>query len=189
MIILGGRNFRQENLSVDILNLRNLRWSSLPGISRFRHANWCTQGKLFTFGGFESHDPDRPTNSLHQQDILALLDPLPHLKSQIEALGLSGDQKLATSLHQSMHTKYDLNENVMVARIPVPNRIHLYPLNSLQREAGKIKSKNDESVRASTRGPSRRISLRSSANRSSNTLFPPMVRDCSSRRSSPFHPF
>lgn len=166
MIILGGRNFQQENLSIDILNLRNLRWSSLPGISRFRHASWCTQGKLFTFGGFESHNPDKPTNTLDQRHILALLEPLPHLKKQIAALGLSGDQKLVTSLHQSMHTKYDLNEHVMVARIPMPNRVHLYPLNSLQREAEKIKSKDDQSVTACTRAPNLRILWRFCASRS-----------------------
>ena len=143
MIILGGCNFNQQNLSVDILNLKNLRWSSLPGISRFRHTSWCSQDTLFTYGGFESDNPDKPTNNLNKQQILDLLDPLPHLKKQISALSTSGDQKLATSLHQSMHTKYDLSENVLVARVKVPNRVHLYPLNFLQKEAGKIKSKND----------------------------------------------
>jgi len=145
MIVLGGRNYEQETLPVNILNLRNLRWSCLPGFSRFRHTSWCTHGQLLTFGGFESHNPDKPTDVLDKKAILKVLEPLPNLKKQIKALGLAGDQKLATSLHQSMHTKYDLSENVVVAHTQVPNIVHLYPLTSLQREAGKIKSKINSS--------------------------------------------
>ena len=147
MIVSGGRNFKQENLPFNILNLRTLRWSSLPGINRFRHTSWCHQGVLFTYGGFESHSPDLPTKSLDCREILSLLEPLPNLKKQIAALGVSGDQKLAVSLHQSMHSKYDLNENVVIARTHVPNMVQFYPLNSLQREAGKIKSKTNGSQR------------------------------------------
>lgn len=140
LIVLGGRNSQQEHLPIDILNLKTLRWSTLPGLSRFRHCSWCLEGDLFTFGGFEAHQPDKPTNTLDKREILKILTPLPFLKKQIASLGKSGDQKLVTSLHQSMHTKYDLNQNVVVARTKSPNIVHFYPLNSLQKEAGKINS-------------------------------------------------
>lgn len=143
MIIVGGRNFKQENLPFDILNLRTLRWSTLPGLDRFRHVSWCYHGVLYTFGGFESHNPNIPTKSLKKREILKLLEPLPILKKQIASLGVTGDQKMGTSLHQSMYTKYDLNENVVVARTHIPNMVKFYPLNSLQREAGKIKSRDN----------------------------------------------
>jgi hypothetical protein len=70
-----------------------------------------------------------------------LLAPLPALKKQIAFLGVAGDQKMGTSLHQSMYTKYGLNQNVVVARTHIPNMVKFYPLNSLQKEAGKIRSK------------------------------------------------
>lgn len=144
VLIVGGRNNKNESLSLDILNLSYLRWSKLPGINRFRHGSWSNSGFLYIFGGFESNQPDTPTNELLQANILDLLTPLPTLKKQIIDLGKSGSSKLADSLHQSMFNKYDLNPNVVVARIESkknPSMIHIFPLHSLQKEADKLKSK------------------------------------------------
>ena len=151
LVVLGGRNSKNENLPTDILNLKNLQWSTLPGIDRFRHASWCLEGDLFTFGGFQVHEPDRPTNILDKRNILKLLEPLPLLKKQIANLEKNGDKKIVTSIHQSMHTKYDLNENVLVAKTKSPNIVKYYPLNSLQRERDKLNSKINISWTRSSR--------------------------------------
>lgn len=149
-------------MSLDILDLSQLKWYKIPGINRFRHSTWINGSKLYIFGGFESNSPDVPTDHLLQASILKLLDPLPNIQKQLSELMNSTSQNLVESLHQSMFKKYDLTSNVVVAHIgkqknTPPNMIHLYPLNALHKEAGKLKSNCNKMLKL--RNPTNRTTV------------------------------
>lgn len=145
VFILGGRNSSGREIPVDILNLRNLNWHKLPGINFFRHTSWTNTGLLYCYGGFENSKPDIPVGKLIQLNILDILKNLPELKDQIVDLQKGNQEPNPQALQESIINKYDLNPNVVVARIETQNinkALHYYPLNSLQREGEKINSKN-----------------------------------------------
>ena len=144
VMVVGGRNNLQQSLPTDILNLKHLKWSKIPGINRFRHGSWINSGVLYNYGGFESSMPDAPTDKLQKSNIMELLSPLDSLKQQLFDSSKSKELQLSKSLHMSNFNKYNLNENVVVVQLESRNRpkiINLYPLNSLHKESEKINSK------------------------------------------------
>lgn len=144
MFILGGRNSSGREIPIDILNLRNLNWHRLRGINFFRHSSWTNTGLLYCYGGFENAKPDVPVGKLLQLNILDMLEELPELKNQILDLQKSNQEINPQALQESIINKYDLNPNVVVARIETQNvggSLHYFPLNALQREGEKINSK------------------------------------------------
>jgi hypothetical protein len=106
---------------------------------------------LYSYGGFENTQPDIPIGRLFQVNIVEMLSSVPVLQKQIKDLtkgngpnGQTGsDTEKKDFLQESILNKYDLNPNVVVARIEQQNfnkALHYYPLNALQKEAEKINS-------------------------------------------------
>lgn len=72
-----------------------------------------------------------------------MLEELPELKNQILDLQKTNQEINPQALQESIINKYDLNPNVVVARIETQNvggSLHYFPLNALQREGEKINS-------------------------------------------------
>ena len=133
---------------MDVFNLRTLKWSQLPGINNFRHSSWTNTGLLYSYGGFETSKPDVPIGRLFQKNILDMLESAPVLREQLASLkGLSSEAK-EQRLQESILNKYEINPNVVVARIEeqrasnANTALHYYPLNALQKEPEKINSKD-----------------------------------------------
>lgn len=151
VFMVGGRNSSGRPIPVDVLNLRNLKWYKLPPINNFRHCSWSNTGLLYSYGGFENTQPDVPIGRLLQMNIVDMLSSVPNLQKQIKDLtkGASGggavglEEEKKDFLQESILNKYDLNPNVVVARIEQQNfnkALHYYPLNALQKEGEKINS-------------------------------------------------
>ena len=116
----------------------------MPGINNFRHCSWTNTGLLYSYGGFMNNNPDKPIGRLLQENIMEMLDSSPSLKKQIVELQKGSSEHPADILKESILNKYDLNPNVVVARIEQQNSnkaLHYYPLNALQKEGEKINSK------------------------------------------------
>jgi hypothetical protein len=151
VFMVGGRNSTGHAIPVDVLNLRNLKWYKLPPINNFRHCSWSNTGLLYSYGGFENTQPDIPIGRLLQINIVEMLSSIPSLQRQIKDLtkgGASNPTNVENGkkdfLQESILNKYDLNPNVVVARIEQQNNnkaLHYYPLNALQKEGEKINSK------------------------------------------------
>lgn len=134
-------------MPMDVFNLRTLKWSQLPGIHNFRHSSWTNTGLLYSYGGFETSKPDVPIGRLFQKNILDMLESAPVLREQLASLkGLSSEAK-EQRLQESILNKYEINPNVVVARIEeqrasnANTALHYYPLNALQKEPEKINSR------------------------------------------------
>lgn len=143
VFIIGGRNNSNRKIPIDILNLRHLHWHKLRGINNFRHCSWTNTGLLYSYGGFENSKPDVAIGRLLQYNIMEMLTDQPELKKQIAELQKGNNQKQVEKLQESIVNKYDLNPNVVVARIEQennPKALHYYPLNALQKEGEKINS-------------------------------------------------
>jgi len=153
VFMVGGRNSTGRAIPVDVLNLRNLKWYKLPPINNFRHCSWSNTGLLYSYGGFENTQPDIPIGRLLQMNIVEMLSSIPSLQRQIKDLtkgNLNGEPTVENGkkdfLQESILNKYDLNPNVVVARIEQQTQntnkaLHYYPLNALQKEGEKINSK------------------------------------------------
>lgn len=144
VFLIGGRNSSNRKMETDVFNLRTLKWSQLPGIHNFRHCSWTNTGLLYSYGGFETSKPDVPIGRLFQKNILDMLESAPNLREQLASLkGLSQEAK-EQRLQESILNKYEINPNVVVARIeeqrPTNRALHYYPLNALQKEPEKINS-------------------------------------------------
>jgi len=64
---------------IDIYDVENSIWFKVPGISRFRQANWIFENCLYTHGGLDQSSPNQPINEVLKMDLMRMFQNSEHL--------------------------------------------------------------------------------------------------------------
>lgn len=57
-------------------------WHKFNGVQRFRHSIWIMENYLYVHGGFDTEQPNIPTDSILRLDLLKLLQTNQNLVKQ-----------------------------------------------------------------------------------------------------------
>ncbi len=79
-IFIGGRNNSpNQEIGLDVYNLKTSEWHIFKGINRFRHVSWLSMNNLMTHGGFQNNQPNKPINKLTKINLKELFINFPNL--------------------------------------------------------------------------------------------------------------
>ena len=99
MLVIGGRsNSITDIVPIDIFDVEASCWFKVPGIARFRQANWLFEGLLYTHGGLDQTSPNEPLQEFLKLDLSNMLQDSEHLlkiaASQGEVCNLPGETNI-----------------------------------------------------------------------------------------------
>ncbi|EGR31094.1 ser thr protein phosphatase family protein, putative [Ichthyophthirius multifiliis] len=114
MFVIGGRsNQINENVPLEIYDTESSDWYKFNFIQRFRHCVWILQQYLFIHGGFDSLQPNVPTDSnILKVDMIKLVGNYQNLTRVIGKFVdiQNGEQKEQTNNKQQQVDLYQKNQ-------------------------------------------------------------------------------
>ncbi|CAD8102091.1 unnamed protein product [Paramecium primaurelia] len=98
MLVIGGRsNNVGETLPFEIYDTETSDWYKFQPIQRFRHSSWLVEQFLYLHGGFDSDQPNIPTEGILRIDLNKRFAQTPQLLKQMNTI--KADQSFSQSFN------------------------------------------------------------------------------------------
>ena len=93
LIVLGGRDETNNELPIEIYDIKTLKWFQAIFLNKFRHTTWIVDDLIYIHGGFQLNNNFIPTNDIIKINLIKLFYSNDILKKEYNELKKNIDKK------------------------------------------------------------------------------------------------